>query len=323
MHEMHLGAVDLNLLVALDALLRERSVTRAARHVGLSPSAMSHALARLRAFFGDPLLVRGQRGMVPTERAESLEAPLREALAAIEGLLGAGARFDPATARASFVIAAEDYGSTLLLPALLTRLRAEAPGIDLDVVGPTADLHAKLERKEVDLSIGVVREPPAALRVQRLFDDGFACVVRRGHPRVKARLTLQQYVELPHARIGTGVRGPSVVDEALAKRGLRRRVALRIGHFLAAPLIVAETDLVLTLPRRLALKLQAMAPLVVHEPPLELSGITISQAWHERRQADSAHAWLRQRVAATVAAWDARSIRPEDPSTGGIRPRTR
>ena len=127
--------------------------------------------------------------------------------------------------------------------------------------------------------------------------ESFACVVREGHPAVKGRLTRQQLVELPHALIGIGERGGAPVDDALAALGERRRVALRLPHFLAAPLIVAETDLVLTLPRRLAHRLAAIAPLVVHEPPVDVRGFDVHQIWHERRQRDPAHAWLRARVA--------------------------
>lgn len=302
MSHVHLFGIDLNLLPILDALLRERHVTRAAERVGLSQSAMSHALARLRALVDDPILVRSGRTMVPTERAESLEPALREALEAIEEALGATETFEPATAQRLFRIASEDFGTMLLVPPLLRRLRSEAPGIDLDV-GSQARRRVfdALEEKSLDLAIGVFGELPASLRQQRLLEDGFACVVRRGHPRVNKRLTLKQYVELPHALIGVGEPGPTVVDTALARRGLERRVALRVGHFLAAPLVVAETDLVLTMPRRLAERFVRLAPLVLHTPPVELEGFAIYAVWHERRQGEPAHRFLRELVARVAA----------------------
>lgn len=298
MNRVHLAALDLNLLVALDALLRERHVTRAARSVGLSQSAMSHALRRLRALLGDPILVRSASGMVATPRAEALEAPLRDVLDAAEALFTEGPGFDPATAERLFTIATEDYAATLLVPPMLARLRDEAPGVDLDV-SPRArrDVLAGLEQSEVDLAIGVWRTPPATMRVQRLFEERYACIVRRGHPRVRRRLTRKQYLELPHALIGIGERGGGPVDATLAALGERRRVMLRVGSFLAAPLIVARTDLVLTLPARLAAMLAAMAPLEVHPPPVEIEGFTVVQLWHERRQRDPAHAFLRRLVA--------------------------
>ncbi|MCB9591999.1 MAG: LysR family transcriptional regulator [Sandaracinaceae bacterium] len=302
MHNAHLVSTDLNLLVALDALLRERHVTRAARAVGLSQSAMSHALRRLRAVFGDPLLVRGATGMVATPRAEALEAPLRELLEGAEALLARSPAFDPSTAAQVFTLASEDFVSALLVPDLLGRLRAEAPRCDLDVAPyAKAVMLDRLERSELDLAVGVYRELPASIRVQTLFEEDYACVVREGHPRVKRRLTFRQYVDLPHALIGVGERGAAPVDTALAALGERRRVLLRVGHFLAAPLIVAQSDLILTLPRRLANRLARMAPLVLHEPPVEIPGFRVSQLWHERRQRDPAHVFLRRTVAEVAA----------------------
>jgi len=303
MSNVHLSGIDLNLLPILDALLRERHVTRAARRVGLSQSAMSHALARLRELLDDPILVRSGRTMVPTERAEALEGVLRDALGALEGVLGASETFDPTRDQRVFRLASEDFGTMLLAPPLSRALRREAPGIDLDIgAHPRDQVFAGLEDKTLDLAIGVYPRLPASLRRQRLLEDGFACVVRRGHPRIRKRLTLKQYVELPHALIGVGQPGRTAVDRALAARGLERRVALRVGHFLAAPLIVAESDLVLTLPRRLAERFVRMAPLTLHAPPVELAGFAIHAVWHERRQREPAHRFLREllaRVAAT------------------------
>ncbi|MEZ4336968.1 MAG: LysR family transcriptional regulator [Sandaracinaceae bacterium] len=298
MNRVHLAALDLNLLVALDALLRERHVTRAARSIGLSQSAMSHALRRLRATLDDPILVRGATGMVATPRAEALEAPLREVLDAAEALFTAAPEFDPKTSEQLYTLATEDFISTFVVPPLLARLRDEAPRTDLDVGSRSRrDVLAGLEQSELDLAIGVYRNPPASMRVSTLFEERYACIVRRGHPRVRRRLTKKQYLELPHAIIAVGERGGGPVDAALAEMGERRRVLLRVGHFLAAPLIVARTDLVLTLPERLATMLAAMAPLDVHPPPIELEGFSVIQMWHERRQRDPAHVFLRRLVA--------------------------
>ncbi|MGE0788177.1 MAG: LysR family transcriptional regulator [Sandaracinaceae bacterium] len=299
MSVVHLASIDVNLLVALDALLRERHVTRAARSIGLSQSAASHALARLRALFDDPLLVRTSSGMVPTERAEALERPLREALAGLEAVLGHETRFEPASAKLTFRIVSEDFVGAFLVPDLLASLRARAPGIDLDVVrGRPPAVYADLEAKRIDLALGVFRDPPPSIRIQRIGEGDFVCVVRKGHPKLGKRLTLKRYTELPHALIGTGARGAAPVDVALAERGLSRRIVLRIEDFLAAPLIAAETDLILTLPRALARRFATMAPLAIYEPPLPLATFPISQVWHERRQTDPAHAWMRAEIAA-------------------------
>ena len=302
MSNVHLTGVDLNLLPILDALLRERHVTRAAKRVGLSQSAMSHALARLREVLDDPILVRSGRKMVPTDHAETLEPALREALGAIEGVLGAQESFEPSTAKHLFRLATEDFGAMLLAPPLLRALRIEAPGIDLDMAPRPRDVTlAGLENREIDLAIAVVGALPASLRRQRLLREQFACVVRRGHPRINKRLTLKQYVELPHALIGVGDPGRTVVDAALDEHGLSRRVVLRVGHFLVAPLIVAESDLVLTLPRRLAERFVRMAPLALFPPPVELEGFALHAVWHERRQREPAHRFLRELVARVSA----------------------
>ncbi len=303
MNELHVSAIDLNLLPVLDALLRERHVTRAAKRIGLSQSAMSHALARLRELLGDPILVRSGRTMVPTERAESLEIPLRDALESLESVLGASEAFEPASAEGTLRVACEDFGTMLFAPGLFRRLRARAPSLNLDIGAYRRDrVIAGLEDKSLDLAIGVYTDLPASIRMRRLLQPDFVCVVRRGHPRIRKRLTLKQYAELPHALIGIGDPGPTFVDEALAEQGLTRRVALRIGHFLAAPLVVAETDLVLTLPRQLGERIAQMAPLTLHEPPVLLDPFPLSAIWHERRQREPAHRFLRELVAETADA---------------------
>lgn len=297
MREVNLAGMDLNLLPVLDALLEERHVTRAARRLGLSQPAASRALGRLRGLLDDPLLVRGHAGLVLTPRAESLRAPLAQLLEQLAGLVSEPSAFDPATARGTLRIVCEDYISTVLLPRVLQALWQAAPGLDLDVESRPADLRGQLEAGAVDLAIGVFSEPAAGFQRQALFGERFACVVRRDHPQVRRRLTLARYAALPHALIGTGERGDGPVDRALAREGLKRRVALRLPHFLAAPLIVAGSDLVLTMPARLAQQMVALAPLRLLPPPVELASFRFAQLWHERRQNDTAHAWFRALVA--------------------------
>lgn len=298
MREVNLSGVDLNLLPMLDALLEERHVTRAARRLGLSQPAASRALGRLRQLLGDPLLVRGRAGLVLTPRAETLRTPLAKLLRELAGLVSEPPSFEPATARGTLRIVTEDYISTVLLPRVLQALWQEAPKLDLDVEARPADLRGQLEAGAVDLAIGVFAEPAAGFQRQALFGERFVCVVRRDHPQVRRKLTLARYAALPHALIGTGERGDSPVDRALAREGLKRRVALRLPHFLAAPLIVAGSDLVLTMPARLAEQMVALAPLRLLAPPVELARFRFSQLWHERRQNDAAHAWFRALVAA-------------------------
>ena len=192
----------MNLLPVLDALLAERSVTRAGARLGLSQPAVSNALAQLRALLGDPLLVRGARGMVPTERALELAAPLRAGLAQLEQGLGTHAPFDPRTSDRRFTIITNDFVAFAVLPKLVARLEREAPGVRLQVrAWQEHYVPGDLERGEADLMLGLYRELPAGHREIPLFEDRFVCVVRRGHARVRGKLSLATYVKLPHVLV--------------------------------------------------------------------------------------------------------------------------
>lgn len=306
MHPVHLEGLDLNLLVALRALLAERHVTRAAARVGLSQPAMSHALARLRELLGDPLLVRTPSGMRPTARAEAMAGPLDRALEDLSRVLASPAPFEPSRSTRKFRIATSDYIELVLLPRLLARIWSEAPGVDVRVTSHTGDAGEALAEARVDLAIGPFGEfgsdEPQGLRLQRILADRFVCVVREDHPVVKKRLSLDDFVSLPHALVSPrGVTG-SVVDTALASLGKKRRVAIEIPHFLVAPHVVRETDVVLTLAQRVAQALTPLLGLRQVAPPLELPGFSMSMVWHDRQHDDPAHTWLRRMIAAVAKA---------------------
>lgn len=299
---LRLADVNLNLLVALDALLDAGTVTGAAQRLGVTQSAASHALRQLRELLGDPLLVRGAGGLIPTPRAEALRMPVRQALLDLQHALRDPPSFDPATAQRRFLLATGDYIAHGLLPALLER-SLDTPGIDLDVVPfSSTDDVPRLATGELDLALAAFVSDTPGLRRERLFTDDFVCLVRRNHPHVRRRLTLRQFVRLPHVLISPTGTGLSPVDEQLAAQGLRRRIALRIRYFLAAPMVVASSDLVLTAPRRLGEAFARHFDLELHEPPVDLQPFTVEQYWHQRFDADPAHRWLRERVraAATV-----------------------
>jgi DNA-binding transcriptional LysR family regulator len=297
MNPMHLASADLNLLVALDALLQAGSVTRAASRIGLTQSAMSHALSRLRRQFDDPLFVRGRRGLQPTARAEELRAPIAAVLADIAATLVPRTPFDPARATARFTIMTNDYAELVLLPSLVERLTREAPGIDLAVEGWQPDAERRLESGEVDLAIGLPSEGVPGIRRQKLFTERFVCMVRTRHPSVRGRLTLPIFARLPHLLVAPHGRSRGVVDEVLARAGFERRIGLRISHFLVAPRVIARSNLVLTLPERAA-KAAATPRVRLLPPPIEVPSFTMVQLWHERTQTDPGRAWLRSVVAA-------------------------
>ena len=287
--------LDLNLLVALDALLAEGNVTRAAERLGLTQPAMSHALNRLRALLDDPVLVRTPRGMVPTARAEELAPAIRSALDDIDRALRGRPAFDPATSTRAFTIAAVDHGELVILPPLLARIAAEAPKIDLLVRPLRLDLiEEELESGAVDLAFSVLSagDNLATFR-QRLFHESFVCLVRADHPTVGETLTLEEFVALDHALVGPRGRRGGIVDTELQKLGLSRRVALMVPHFLVAPMVVAKSDLILTAPERIARAFAAILPLRIVPTPFELKGFDVSQIWHERQSHDPALTWLR------------------------------
>lgn len=290
-----LARLELHHLRALDALLDTRSVTRAAARLGVSQSALSHTLRGLREAIDDPLLVRGPGGLVPTPRAEAMAGPLRQAMAGLSAVLSADRAWHPATARRTFSLTMADALSMTVMRGLLTVVRAEAPGVDL-VVRAAGDGMAALTTGDIDLAfvVGVPNLP--GVHVRALYEEAFVCLVRAGHPEVGDTLDLDTWTRLGHALVSPLGGAGSVVDTALAAVGRERRVVLRVPYFLAAPLLIASSDLVLTLPRRVALLLVEMAPLRILEPPIPLPHFTQRMVWPTRLQEDPGHRWLRDAV---------------------------
>lgn len=299
MQNLHISGVDLNLALVLHALLTEKSVSRAGKRLGLSQSATSHALARLRNVLGDPLVIRTRHGVSPTSRAETIAEPLGAAIALLERALLPPATFEPSTAVRRFRIGATDYAELLLLPKLIATLDREAPRVDVWMRPFGEGSIADLRRGELDLVVGVVSpgDVPSSVRTRRLLDDRLVCVVRRGHPLARGRLTLARFAAAKHALVAPRAKPGGPVDDALAARGLERRVAVAIPHFLVAPHVVAETDVVLTLAERIARHFARLLPLRVLEPPLDLPPVQLSMLWHERHDVDPGHAWIRETLA--------------------------
>ena len=302
MRRVDLSNFNLNLLLALDGLLSQRSVTAAAKRVRVTPSAMSHSLSELRDLLGDPLLVRSGRGMVLTPRAEALVSPLHTLLMDAERLLGGGATFDPATTARRFVIAAADFLATLLMPALLDAAAREAPGTSLEIVPSSRRGNAwLLETGDVDLALGAIVDEAPGIRRMDLLTEGFACAARKGHPSIDGALDLDSYVQTPHLLITLGDdTGPTWIDQALTKLGRKRHVAARVRYFMAAPLIVARSDLLLTAPSMLIRYFAELVPLQVLRPPIDLPTFPEEAYWHQRFDQDPAHTWLRNLVQRTA-----------------------
>lgn len=300
---MNLANVDLNLLFVLNALLETRSVTRTARRLGLTQSAVSHALKRLRVTMGDELLVRVPGGMAPTARACALAEPLRQALSTLSDVVASPRAFEPSTAQRMFRVMAADFAQFVLLPGLLGLLARCAPGIDVWVVaGALEDPDAALVAGEVDLVIGVPGRGHrlAGVQQRRLFEERFVCLARTGHPEVQGKLTLEQYVSLPHAFVAPRGRAGGIVDDVLAERGLVRRVALAVPNFLVVPHVILASDLIVTLGSRLGKAFEKTWPLQVLDPPVPIPGFTVTLSWHERWHGDPGHTWMRSQVASVA-----------------------
>lgn len=291
---------DINLLVAFKALMRERSVSRAAEKMFISQSAMSHVLHRLRQQLDDPVLVKTSQGMQPTERALSLIEPVEKVLREVEQLIQQPSSFDSASSMRRFVLGATDYLEFLLLPPLINQIIPLAPTVDIHVQRTASKFPIEsLENNTVDMILGfeVMLSPPAQFHRHTLFDDRMACLVRKDHPLAKAgELSMDQYLAANHMLISRTGSNMGLIDDWLAQRKLERRVGLIVPHFLSAPLIVAQTDYILSLPLRIGQQFASFAPLKVLPLPFELPVFNLVMIWHPLRDKEQGHLWLREQI---------------------------
>lgn len=303
----NLSRIDLNLLVALDALLTERSVTRAALRVGLKQSAMSHNLARLRALFSDELLTRAPHGMRLTPRALSLIDPLRAALERIEALVIRKETFNPATSERIFRLGLPDSTEVLRGPTLLARLCEVAPHVRIRVF--SADPQTILEDLDADrldlaIGFGAFLEGQVHHKLRRLTTDSYLCMFNAARVGVEPPISLGDYVRLPHVltSLRKGERG--VVDDALERLGLRRTLALTTPRFAAVPFLVSRAPVITTMHSRLARYFAGALGLSLSPPPVPLPEVTVSMLWHASYDRDPAHVWMRSVIVDLFAATD-------------------
>jgi DNA-binding transcriptional LysR family regulator len=289
---MNWGAFDLNLLIVFDAVMQERSVTRAGGRIGLSQPAMSHALNRLRHMLKDELFVRTPQGMVPTPRAEMLAQPLRNALSEMQLALEPAA-FDPAASDRRFALAVNNYAAVVLAPPLVAAVSAAAPSVYLDLQpSGTLDIVERLDRGDLDLALGSMDSPGERFATTQLLEDVFVMVMRRGHPASRGSLSAKAFAALPHLEISSSREDTGFIDGWLGERGLARRIALRAPYLSAAPILV-QSDLVATLSRRVAQEFVRNHPLELRKPPYESSRVRTVMLWHRRLDRHPAHRWLR------------------------------
>jgi DNA-binding transcriptional LysR family regulator len=293
--------LDLNLLEAAVALFEEGTVSRAAARLGVSQPSMSASLAKLRAYFSDPLFVRSASGMAPTPRAEAMVRSARDILHRIEAEVLCEASFDPAATRRPFVFALSDVGEIVFLPPLIRRLGSVAPHTSIQSLTlKPSELAQSLENGQVDLAIGYFPDlDQSGFFQQRLFSHHFTCLLRHDHPIQTERLTLDQFVSLQHAVVHSEGRSQEIFERFLAAEGVTRQVALSTPHFLSIPAIISKSDMVVTVPHAVgiayghaALNLRCVAP------PFRTPRIDLRQHWHRRFHQDPRHRWLRGEVSA-------------------------
>ncbi|MDO5650603.1 MAG: LysR substrate-binding domain-containing protein [Moraxella sp.] len=304
---MNLQQVDLNLLVHLDVLLREKNVTRAAEQLGITQPAMSNILRRLRKLFGDPLLVRSSEGMTPTERAHELQPRIREILADVGQLLEPRTEFRPYSTARVFRIMTSDYAEATLVPRLVKALRSEAPNVILDFLTPSDVSYRDMEQGRVDLAINRFNEVPQSFHQVLVWRDTFSCLLSADSPYAN-RFNLKNYLKAQHiwvSKTGMGVGfgvnpdksgGLGSIDKALERLGQKRQISVFTRHYQMPALLIANKDLIATLPTRVA-RLQAdNHHILIKEPPFFIPEFELTMAWSPLLQHHPAHRWLRQLI---------------------------
>lgn len=297
---VNLRNLDLNLLLVFEAVLRERSVIRAADRLHLSQPAMSHALNRLRDQLGDQLFVRTPAGMMPTPRAEQLAVPIRQALDTLQLALEPDT-FTPATAERRFAIAVNNYAAVVLTPPVIARCRDQAPGIRLALrPSGTLDLPDLLERSELDLAISTRDAPAERFVSQLLIEDRYVLVMRRGHPAAQGQIDIAGFARLPQLVISSSGDDMGFIDAALTAQGTVRNIALEVPYLSAGP-VLAQSDMVAVLGRQIALEFSTAYPIEIRELPFAAPALRSIMLWHRRFDDQPAHRWLRETLVRTAS----------------------
>lgn len=294
---MNLRSLDLNLLLIFDAIYNERSISKAAGKLHLSQPTVSNALGRLRERLNDPLFERSSQGMSPTPRAKMLAEPIRQALDVLErGLRGEDA-FDFADSDREFVIAAEDYGETVILPRFVDWLVKVAPGIRIRIrPEPSSLLKGELRDGTVDLAFDYFVLQDASYRNKCVLTETLLSLSRRDHPEVAEKLSLETYLAQKHVALAPSKSAMPMIDLALSKRGLQRQIAVTVPHFLSMPVMVQTSNMICTLPRRMAHLYADHFRLKSHAVPIRIPQFPIYLIWHESTDLDTSHQWFRNHL---------------------------
>jgi|TARA_R110002033_G_C3831037_1_gene233971 DNA-binding transcriptional LysR family regulator len=310
-HHMNVSRIDLNLLVYLDVLLRERNVTKAADQLGISQPAMSNGLKRLRNLFDDPLLIRTSQGMTPTERANELQPIISELIIGLEKAVQPRANFDPLESDKVFRVMASDYAEATLIPPLIAKLRTQAPNIILDIMTPSDVSFPDVEQGRVDMVINRFDSIPQSFHQKILWSDDFSCLISKGNPVLK-KFSLDSYLKAKHVwvsktgmGVGVGMNPDDVqrlgwVDEALTRMGVKRQITVFTRHYQAACLLAEQQDLIATIPSKMARHHINNERVSIVPPPFIIQPIALTMAWSPLLQHNPAHQWMRQLITKTA-----------------------
>lgn len=292
-----MAKLDIDWLHVFVEVYKTQSVSRAAERLGMAQANASIALNKLRRHFDDRLFARTSRGMEPTAYAQQIYPDVRASVERLAQLAGARAAFEPSTAQRAFRICMTDISEVVVLPALVNHLRHSAPAVTVEAERITIDSPRRLESGEIDLAVGFMPHLEAGFYQQTLFQQDFVCLAAADHPRIKGKPSKQQFLAEGHIVVTTSGTGHAIIDKVLAQKGYQRRIALRVPSFLGVARLVAQTELLVIVPRRLGEALAAQERVRLHAPPLHLPPFAVKQHWHERFHADLANAWLRKTLA--------------------------
>jgi len=316
MHAMHVKDLELSHIRLLARLIETRNLSRAARQMDLSPSAASHALAKLRKLAGDPLFIASSVGLMPTPYGDRLGTAAKDALEVLSAGLAVEPRFDPRTASRRFSIYLSNVGQLTFLPTLMSFLQREAPGLSIRAVTIPIESPGKaLESGEIDLAIGVFDNLVGGFHETPLGRESYVCLVRKDHPSFLSGMTMDAFLEVPHAIAdSTGTAHHAALDRAIERSKIRRHIKLVVPEFAALPMLVLDSDLLVIVPQRLAALLATHLPIKILPPPISIPPMSVAIYWHERYHRDSANKWLRQ---AFVKLFQGEWTEPKNKRTSG------
>jgi DNA-binding transcriptional LysR family regulator len=298
MNVMHVKKLDLNLLLMMDAMLHEQSVSKAAEALGVTQSAMSHALNRLRLYFDDPLFIKTGQTMAPTPKAEALREAVIDVMGTIRQKIQSEIQFNPSTDAREFTICVTDMGELVFVPPLLGLLRKLAPKCSIRTLRvPAEQIEGLLASGEADLALGTYRGAPASLYKQRLFMHGYTTIAHVDNKKIKKRISLAQFEKTPQIVVTLSGKSNTPFDSVLEEKGVKRRILVKTPHFMIVPMLIEQQpDLIATVPSELANVFARYGQIRTVLPPLELPTFAISQYWHPLFHHESALIWLRDLI---------------------------